>query len=189
MRYATFAASWKSGLIALVGLAALILPVSPVRDKAPAEPAQAAACPKSGTYTADVDGAPDKGVCRESIDQATPASFNIPPGKLFDALKAYLEQSDARGLVPLDIMVAKICTSGSDCVRGPIPTAGVSGNLPPREALEQLLKGTGVTFVQDQSGTFHFPPLKEAAVPGGRCVWDKSPWKGCPSQPNLQRGG
>lgn len=171
--------SWKSGLVALAGLGALILPASPVQVQAPAEPAKPAACPKSATYTADVDGAPDKGACRAFVDQATPVSFNIPPGKLFDALKLYLEQSGARGLIPLDIMFAQICT-GPNCVRGPIPTAGVSGNLPPREALERLLSGTGVTFLQDQTGTFHFPPLKGAAVPGGRCAWDKSPWKGCP---------
>lgn len=166
----------KSFSIGLFGMAALILPASPVRVQAPAQPA---ACPKAGTYTMDVDGAPDKGACRASLDQATPVPFTIPPGKLFDALKAYLEQSGQRGLVPLDIMMAEICTGPSKCTRGAIPTAGVSGTLPPRAALEQLLAGTGVTFVQDQSGTFRFPSVKDATAPGGRCVAAKSPWKGC----------
>lgn len=170
--------SWKSGLVALLGVAALVYYASPVRAPAQAQPAPLAPCPKSGTYTADVDGAPGKGACRGVIDQAQPVSYNIPPGKLFEALKAYLEQSGARGMVPLDIMIANLCT-GSKCVRGPIPTAGVSGTLPPREALEKLLAGTGVTFVQDQSGTFHFPPLKDTAAPGGRCEWKHSPWTGC----------
>jgi hypothetical protein len=114
-------------------------------------------------------------------------SFDIPPGKLFDALKAYLEQSGARGLVPLDIMVAQICTGDSatpagpprNCVRGAIQTAGVSGTLPPREALERLLSGTGVIYVQDQTGTFRFPQMKGTSVPGGRCMWNKSPRSIC----------
>jgi hypothetical protein len=127
----------------------------------------------------EVDGAPDKGTCRGFVDQAAPVSFSIPPGKLFDALKAYLEQSGARGLVPLDIMMAQICTGPSKCTRGAIPTAGVSGTMPPLLALEQLLAGTGVTYLQDQAGTFHFPPSKATTAPGGRCNWDKSPWKGC----------
>lgn len=168
---------WKSGTLALLGLAALIHPASPASLRAQTELAPTP-CPKAGTYTADVDGAPAKGACREFVDQMQPASYNIPPGKLFDALKAYLEQSGARGWVPLDIMLADIC-SGQSCTKGPIPTAGVSGNLPPREALERLLAGTGVTYVQDQTGTFRFPSQKDAAVPGGRCVWQKSP-SACP---------
>lgn len=171
--------SRKLGLAAPAALAVLVLAALPADLQAADEQATLLPCPKSGTYTVDVDGAPDKGACRPFIEQSQPALFNIPPGKLFDGLKAYLEQSGARGLVPLDIMMANICTGGSNCARGAIPTAGAAGTMPPREALEKLLAGTGVTFVQDQSGTFHFPPAKDTVAPGGRCVWDKSPWKGC----------
>lgn len=168
----------RLGFAGVLAMVLLTVPVSSVPVQAQAEPAALAPCPKSGTYTVDVDGAPDKGACRQFIDQSQPASFSIPPGKLFDALKAYAEQSGARGMVPLDIMLANLCT-GSKCVRGPIPTAGVTGSMPPREALEKLLAGTGVTFVQDQSGTLHFPPVKDTAAPGGRCLWKPSPYKGC----------
>ncbi len=170
----------KSGLVALLGVAALILPASPVRVQATTQSAPPAPCPKTWTYAAEVDGAPSKGVCREFADQAKPVPFNIPPGKLFDALKAYLEQSGGRGLVPLDLMMANICNGPSNCARGAIPTAGVSGNLPPRAALEQLLNGTGVTFLQDQTGTHYFPPLDKAPVAGGQCIWDKTPPNACP---------
>lgn len=173
--------SWKPSLVALLGVAALVFSASPVRVQAQAEPATTAPCPKTWTYASEIDGAPDKGVCREFVGQARPASFNIPPGKLFDALRAYLEQSGGRGLIPLDIMMANICT-GQSCTRGAIPTAGVTGTLPPREALEQLLKGTGVTFLQDQTGTHYFPPLEKAPVAGGRCIWDKQPLNACPGQ-------
>lgn len=180
----------RAGLVALVGLAAIVLPATPVRVQAPAEPAKPAACPEWGTYTAEADGAPDKGACRGAIDQAQPVSYNIPPGELFDALKAYLEQSGARGLIPINLMLAEVCTGPSktakeraaNCTFGGIPTTGVSGTMPPREALERLLQGTSFTFMQDQTGTFLFAPSKVATVPGGRCVWKKSPWKGCPPQ-------
>jgi hypothetical protein len=172
----------RASLLALLGMAALILPAAPVRVQAPAEPAKPPPCPKTWTYAAEVDGAPDKGTCRAYVDQAQPVAFNIPPGKLFDALKAYLEQSGGRGLVPLDLMIANICDGPSNCAKGAIPTAGVNGNLPPREALEQLLKGTGVTFLQDQTGTHYFPPLEKAPAPGGRCIWDKTPPNACPGQ-------
>jgi hypothetical protein len=172
-------------LVALLVPAALIVPASPVHVQAPAEPAKLAACPKSWTYAAEIDGAPDKGICRQFVDQAGPVSFNIPPGKLYDALQSYLEQSDGRGLVPLDLMMANICTTtpkGRDCVKGAILTQGVSGSLRPREALDQLLKDTGVTFLQDQTGTHYFPPLKDAPVAGSRCHWDKVPNNACPVQ-------
>lgn len=175
MRHSLIAAAF------LLGFAALILPASPERVDATAEPAQPAPCPKTWTYAAEIDGAASGGVCRESVDQAKPVSFNIPPGKLFDGLKAYLEQSGGRGLVPLDLMMGKIC-AGQSCQRGAIPTAGVSGNLPPREALERLLQGTGVTFLQDQTGTHYFPPLEKAPVAGGRCIWDKHPPNACAAQ-------
>lgn len=168
----------KLALVALIGLASFDVPKDPLRAQSTAEPASMPPCPTAGTYTADVDGAPDKGTCRQFIDQLQPVSFNIPPGDLFDALKAYLEQSGQRGLVPLDIMMANLCI-GSNCVRGPIPTAGVSGTMPPRDALNRLLEGTGVTFMQDQAGTFRFPALKDAPGPGGRCVWKRA--AACPA--------
>jgi hypothetical protein len=169
--------------LALLGLAALTLPASPVRVQAPPAPAVPAPCPKTWTYASEIDGAGDKGTCRAFVDQATPVPFNIPPGKLFDALKAYLQQSGGRGLLPLDLMVANICApTGRDCARGPIMTAGVSGTLPPRQALERLLAGTGVTFLQDQAGTYYFPPLDKAPAAGGRCLWEKTPPNACPGQ-------
>lgn len=168
----------KSGMVALLGLAALILPVSPAGVQAQGESAPPP-CPKTGTYTADVDGAPSNGACRQFVDRMQPTNFNIPSGRLFDGLKAYLEQSGARGWVPLDLMMANICTDARNCKLGAIPTAGVSGILPPREALERLLAGTGVSYVQDQTGTFRFPSQKDAPVPGGRCFWEKATPKAC----------
>jgi hypothetical protein len=168
--------------VTLLGLAVVAFAASPVRVQAPDGPAQLPACAKAGTYTVDVDGAPDKGVCRGFIEQAEPVSFNIPPGKLFDALKTFLEQSGSRGMVPLDLMAPRLCTGDPDCKAGPPSTAGVSGTLPPSEALARLLDGTGVSYVQDQTGTFRFPPSKGAPVAGGRCLWAKSPANACPAQ-------
>lgn len=166
----------------MIGTAALVIPATEVKVEAQTETAPLPSCSKAGTYTVDVDGAPDKGACRGFIDQAEPVSFDIPPGKLFDALKTYLEQSGARGMVPLDIMVAQICASeGGKCSTGPIPTAGVTGTLPPREALDRLLAGTGVAYVQDQTGTFRFPSLKDVPASGGRCLWEKQPANACPA--------
>lgn len=173
---------WKMALAAPLATVALLIPAATVSGEAQTEPAPLPSCPSAGTYTATVDGAPDKGACRAFVDQMEPASYAIPPGKLFDALKAYLEQSGARGWVPFDIMVAKICDSdGRNCRTGAIETAGVSGTLPPRDALERLLSGTGVAFVQDQTGTFRFPPSKDAPVPGARCLWEKQPANACPA--------
>lgn len=172
-------ASRSLGLAASAGLALLVLATLPTVLQAADGQAISPPCPDSGTYMADIDGAPYKGACRPSIEQLPPESFNIPPGTLFDGLKAYFEQSGARGLVPLDILMANICTRGSNCAKGAIPTDGVTGTMSPREALDKLLAGTGVAYVQDQTGTLHFPPAKDAAAPGGRCLWDKSPWKGC----------
>jgi hypothetical protein len=172
--------SRKPAFAALAGLAALIIPATPVRVQAAEEQASPMPCPKARTYTLEVDGTPDKRACPVSIDQAAAVPFNIPPGKLFDALKAFLEQSGSRGHIPLDIMMANVCTAGtSKCTRGAIPTAGVTGTMLPREALQRLLEGTPVSYVQDQSGSLHFPAANDVAVAGGRCVWDKSPWKGC----------
>jgi hypothetical protein len=110
-----------------------------------------------------------------------PVAFNIHPGALFDGLKAFLEQSGARGWVPLDIMVANICESGGrNCRTGAIETAGVTGTMPPREALDRLLSNTGVSFVQDQTGTLRFPASADAPVPGARCIWPKEPPNACP---------
>ena len=181
--------AWKSGLFAFFGAAALSVPATPVRVQAPPEPAQPAACPATG-YTVTIDGAPDKGDCRAFVDQAQPVQFDIPAGKLSDGLKRFLEQSGARGWVPLGLDVARICPSGAataknrgrDCPMGTLQTGGVSGTMAPREALERLLEGTGTTFVQDQTGTYRFPPLQEGAAAGGRCKWDKAPANGCPGQ-------
>jgi hypothetical protein len=181
--------AWRSGLFAFIGAAALSVPASPVRVQAPPEPAKPAVCPSTG-YTVTIDGAPDKGACRAFGDQASPLQFDIPAGRLSDGLKAFLEQSGARGWIPLGLDVARICPSaaareknrGRDCPMGSLQTGGVTGMMTPREALERLLAGTGTTFMQDQTGTYRFPPLQEAQAPGGRCKWDKAPSNSCPGQ-------
>jgi hypothetical protein len=45
--------------------------------------------------------------------------------------------------------------------------------LTPPEALERLLSGTGLTFLQRDDGGFMIEPLANVRVPGGRCVMDK----------------
>jgi hypothetical protein len=86
--------------------------------------------------------------------------FNISPGTLLDALTAFQDQA---GTPPTGVGVAVMGKQ----------TAGVSGELPPREALERLLSGTGLTFLERDDGGFMIEPLANVRVPGGRCVLDR----------------
>lgn len=87
-------------------------------------------------------------------------TFNIAPGSLIDALMAFQDQA---GVPPTGVGVEVMGKQ----------TAGVSGNLPPREALERLLSGTGLTFLERDDGGFSIELLSSVRVPGGRCVLDK----------------
>lgn len=153
--------AFKMAVIAVLGLAAMNLPSGSLR--AQPDPVRPQPCPSAGTYTADVDGAPEKGACRQPLAEAAPAAFDIPPGPLFQALEAFLKQSGSRGWVPLDLMV-----SGTR-------TPGVSGTMPPSEAIGRLLAGTNVSYVQDQTGTLRFPVARDTPTAGARCIWNKAP--------------
>ncbi len=120
--------SWKLGLVALLGLAAVT------------------------GFPAAADAEPPT--------QPAVVSFSIPAGALMDALGAFQDQA---GLPP---------TGVGPQVMGR-QTAGVSGNMPPREALERLLNGTELTFLERDDGGFMIEPLANVRVPGGRCVFDK----------------
>jgi iron complex outermembrane receptor protein len=70
----------------------------------------------------------------EQIAQADrPRSFSIPPQPLASALERFADQAG----VSFAYRTGDISTLNSP---------GVSGTLPPREALQQILSGTGVTF-------------------------------------------
>lgn len=92
--------------------------------------------------------------------QQSGVSFTIPAGSLIDALTAFQDQA---GVPPTGI---------GPQVMGR-QTAGVSGTMAPREALERLLIGTELTFLERDDGGFMIEPLANVRVPGGRCVLDK----------------
>lgn len=104
---------------------------------------------------------------KASAKPAKPVTFNIPAGTVADALAAFKEQSGAEvepfGVDPvvIDMNTVKMVTEGQ--------SAGVSGSLSRRAALEQLLKNTGLTFLQDENGNFYIEPFSKVRVPGGKC--------------------
>ena len=73
------------------------------------------------------------------ITAAAGEDFNIPAGNLNSALNTYSQQAG----VPLIV--------SADVVRG-ATTRGVTGNLPPDQALTRILAGTGFTVYRDPAG-------------------------------------
>lgn len=67
----------------------------------------------------------------------TKKTFDLPPGDAATTLKLYAQQSGEQIVYPLDQM------------RG-VKTNAVKGELPSREALDQLLAGTDLVVVQDE---------------------------------------
>ena len=132
-------------LVVLLGVAVLAVPSDPVNAKTPTKQAKA----------------------KTSTKPARSVSFNISPGTVADALAAFTKQSGAQvepyGVDPvvIDMRTVKLVSEGQ--------TAGVSGSLPPRTALERLLVGTGLTFLQDENGTYYIEPFDKVRVPGGKC--------------------
>ncbi|MGH6784508.1 MAG: STN domain-containing protein [Sphingomicrobium sp.] len=108
-----------------------------------------------------------QGKATTAAKQAKPVTFDIPAGTVADALEAFKKQSGAQvepfGVDPvvLDMTTVKMVTEGK--------SAGVSGSHSRRAALDQLLKGTGLTFLQDENGTFYIEPFSKVRVPGGKC--------------------
>lgn len=137
--------SWKSGLVALLGLAAVAGSFAVADAKMPTKQAKAATVAK----------------------KVKPVPFNIPPGTVADALEAFKKQSGAQvepfGVDPVVLYMETV----EMVMKG--QSAGVSGSLSRRAALEQLLKNTGLTFLEDENGTFYVEPFGKVRVPGGKC--------------------
>lgn len=135
----------KTGLAALLGLAVIAGPSAALDAKAPTKQAKA----------------------KTSAKPVKSVSFNIPAGTVADALVAFKKQSGAQvepfGVDPvvLDMRTVKMVTEGQ--------TAGVNGSLQPHAALKQLLAGTGLTFLQDENGTYYIEPFDKVRVPWGKC--------------------
>lgn len=76
----------------------------------------------------------------------TPRSFSIPAGPLARALPAFGQAASLRILALTETI-------------GNRQTQGVSGTLPPEEALRQLLAGTGLTYRFTDAATVTLAPL------------------------------
>lgn len=85
-------------------------------------------------------------------------SFNIPPGNLGTALRAFGAQSGA------EIIFSAAAVQGRR-------TRGVRGRLDPRAALGQVLAGTGFAYLQDGSGALLVRPVaRTSTAPTGQPV-------------------
>jgi hypothetical protein len=94
------------------------------------------------------------------VEQGKAISFNVPAGELAKALGAFKDQSGALAIRVVDAPVL-----GKD-------SKAVSGLLLPHHALERLLDGTDVTFLEDGYGIYFLHHPANVRVPGGRCKRD-----------------
>ncbi len=81
--------------------------------------------------------------------QTGPVNFDIASGDLNTALASYAKQSGVELFYQSRIVEGR-------------STQGLHGSFAPREALDQLLKGTGLVLAMDQSGAL---VVKEASAP------------------------
>ena len=72
-----------------------------------------------------------------SAADAAKRSFNVPAADAEKALKVFSEQARLEVLFPTALVLG-------------VRTQSVSGDLPPRDALTQMLAGTGLVAVQDE---------------------------------------
>lgn len=82
--------------------------------------------------------------------QSQPRSFNIPPQPLAGALAAFGQQSGMQ--VSISAGVAQGVQSG-----------GVTGSMTPRQALERLLAGTGITYTLTGGNTAMLQPISASS--------------------------
>lgn len=99
------------------------------------------------------------GVCALALATAAyaqePRPFDLPAGELSVALDAYIRQSGTQLIYqPSDVRGRR--------------SARVSGTLPPEEALDRLLAGSGLRVVRDSTGAVMIVrPQSGAAAPSG----------------------
>jgi hypothetical protein len=102
----------------------------------------------------------ERDTCHEFVEQGKAISFNVPAGDLAKALGAFKDQS---GALAIRVVDAPVLGKNSK---------GVSGILLPHQALERLLDGTNVTFLEDGYGIYYLQHPANVRVPGGRCKRD-----------------
>jgi uncharacterized protein YdbL (DUF1318 family) len=91
----------------------------------------------------------------EPAKEEKAVSFNIPPSELAHAIKAFQDQSGAT----FPILRGEHIFGRH--------TAGVTGTMPPREALGRLLQGTGLVFTQDERGRYYLAKPVSFDIPPG----------------------
>ena len=102
----------------------------------------------------------ERDTCHEFVEQDKAISFNVPAGDLAAALGAFKTQS---GALAIRVVDAPVLGKSSK---------GVSGILLPHQALERLLDGTNVTFLEDGYGIYFLHHPANVRMPGGRCNRD-----------------
>ncbi len=97
---------------------------------------------------------------RSALAEDAEIYFNVPPQAMSDALNIYAEQAG------IEILYLSSIVDG-------LQANGITGNYPPREALEKLLEGSGLTFeylddkkVSIRHNTSQYaPPASDDAAP------------------------
>lgn len=79
----------------------------------------------------------------EITSKSTVHEFDIPAGELGPAIRAVVRKAGGSVSIPEQLLLGR-------------RTPGVSGQLRPREALERLLTGTGLTIVYETPRSYAF---------------------------------